>query len=164
MTHGFRLRPQRGFSMLEVLIALVILSIGLLSLAALQVTALQQSYASYQRTLATIQAGDLMDRLWRDVCLVHPDNPIEAAAREVIRDRWRADWEDDPRMPGWQGDLDMVPVGDTGQFVITVRWDDRVLLSRQANANNAATGAEVTPAQSFVYRSSLPRLQGCLEQ
>lgn len=52
-----------GFSMLEVLVALFVLSIGLLGLAALQTTAFKFNHQSYERTQAVIQAYDILDRI-----------------------------------------------------------------------------------------------------
>ena len=53
----------QGFSLIEVLIALFVLSIGLLGLAALQTTAFKFNHQSYERTQATIQAYDMLDRI-----------------------------------------------------------------------------------------------------
>ena len=52
-----------GFSLIEVLVALLVLSIGLLGLAALQTTSLQFNTASYFRTQATLLAYDIVDRM-----------------------------------------------------------------------------------------------------
>ena len=52
-----------GFSLIEVLIALLVLSIGLLGLALLQVTALQANNDSYFRTQATLYASEIADRM-----------------------------------------------------------------------------------------------------
>jgi type IV pilus assembly protein PilV len=52
-----------GFSLLEVLIALLVLSIGLLGLAALQTVGLTFNRQSYGRTQATLQAYDIIDRI-----------------------------------------------------------------------------------------------------
>ena len=41
---------QRGFSLVEALIALVVLSIGLIGVAAMQLKALQSANAGYQRS------------------------------------------------------------------------------------------------------------------
>lgn len=54
---------QQGFSLLEVLIALVVLSLGLLGLAALQTVSLKVGHDSYQRTQATMLAYDMVDRM-----------------------------------------------------------------------------------------------------
>lgn len=57
------MKRERGFTLLEVLIALVVLSIGLLGLAALQTTILRSSHSADLRTQATFLAYDMTDRL-----------------------------------------------------------------------------------------------------
>ena len=58
-------RPDRisGFTLLEVLVALVILSIGLLGLAGLQAASLRYNHSSYLRSQATLIAYDIVDRM-----------------------------------------------------------------------------------------------------
>jgi len=51
---------QSGFSLLELLIALVIFSVGLLGIAGLQVVSKQASYESQQRTIASEVAYALL--------------------------------------------------------------------------------------------------------
>lgn len=58
-----KIRSQGGFSLLEVLIALLVLSIGLLGLAALQTVGLKFNTQSYQRTQAVLNAYDIIDRI-----------------------------------------------------------------------------------------------------
>ncbi len=64
-------RKNRGFTLLEVLVAVVILSVGLLGLAALQTRGQQFSFSAHARTQATILAYDLMDRIRAN------DNPLD---------------------------------------------------------------------------------------
>ncbi len=52
-----------GFSLLEVLIALVILSIGLLGIAGLQLTSKRTNFEAVQRTTATMLARDIIERM-----------------------------------------------------------------------------------------------------
>jgi type IV pilus assembly protein PilV len=54
---------ERGFSLIEVLVALVVLSVGLLGLAALQSTATQFNASAYTRSQATLLAYDIADRI-----------------------------------------------------------------------------------------------------
>jgi len=54
---------QRGFTMLEVLIAIMVISIGLLGLAALQMHSLRQGQSAYYRSVATQLAYDMSDRM-----------------------------------------------------------------------------------------------------
>lgn len=57
------LAANRGFSLIEVLVALLVLSVGLLGLAALQSTGLRFSHQSYGRTQAAFQVYDIVDRM-----------------------------------------------------------------------------------------------------
>ncbi|EAR61474.1 type IV pilus modification protein PilV [Neptuniibacter caesariensis] len=57
------MRRQLGFNLIEVMIALVVISIGLLGLAALQMTSLQQNQSAYFRSQATLFAYDIADRM-----------------------------------------------------------------------------------------------------
>lgn len=54
---------QHGFSLLEVLIAVVVLSIGLLGIAGLQLTGLRFAHNANLRYLAALQANDMADRM-----------------------------------------------------------------------------------------------------
>lgn len=54
---------QRGFSLIEVLVAVLVLSIGLLGLALLQAQGLVFNSNAYYRTQATLLAYDMMDRM-----------------------------------------------------------------------------------------------------
>jgi len=54
---------QSGFSLLEVLIALLILSIGLLGIAGLQVTSKRTNFEAIQRTTATMLALEMIERM-----------------------------------------------------------------------------------------------------
>ncbi|WP_126456347.1 type IV pilus modification protein PilV [Sulfuriflexus mobilis] len=53
----------RGFSLVEVLVAVFVLAIGLLGLAGLQAKSLQFNYSAYQRSQATMLAYDIIDRM-----------------------------------------------------------------------------------------------------
>lgn len=54
---------QAGFTLIEVLVALLVLSIGLLGLAALQATGMKYNSDAYYRTQASIFAYDIIDRM-----------------------------------------------------------------------------------------------------
>ncbi|MFA5940628.1 MAG: type IV pilus modification protein PilV [Sinimarinibacterium sp.] len=54
---------QRGFTLIEVLVTVVILAIGLLGLANLQTVTLQRDNGSAQRVEALNSAYDLLDRM-----------------------------------------------------------------------------------------------------
>jgi type IV pilus assembly protein PilV len=64
MPRQMRTRPRElGFSMLEVMVAVLILSFGLLGLAGLQALSLKSNVSAAQRTIATQLAYDIADRM-----------------------------------------------------------------------------------------------------
>ena len=52
-----------GFTLIEVLIAMLVLAVGLLGLAGLQATSLRNNQSAYNRSQATQLAYDLADRM-----------------------------------------------------------------------------------------------------
>ena len=57
------INKHNGFTLLEVMVALVIFSIGLIGLAGLQGLSMQNNQVAYSRTLATQLAYDMADRI-----------------------------------------------------------------------------------------------------
>lgn len=60
-------KKDNGFTLIEVLIATVVLAIGLLGLAGLQVTSLRNNQSAYNRSQATQLAYDIADRIRANV-------------------------------------------------------------------------------------------------
>lgn len=58
---------QRGVTLIEVLVAMVVLSVGLLGMAGLQVSSLRANQSSYIRTQAVSQAYDILDEIRADL-------------------------------------------------------------------------------------------------
>jgi type IV pilus assembly protein PilV len=54
---------QSGFTLLEVLVAMLVLSIGLLGLAGLMASSMRNNQSAYHSTQATWLAYDILDRL-----------------------------------------------------------------------------------------------------
>jgi type IV pilus assembly protein PilV len=63
--HSANGKPRRvaGFTLLEVLVALVVLSIGLLGLSGLQTSSLRNNHAAFLRSQATLLKADIVDRM-----------------------------------------------------------------------------------------------------
>lgn len=57
------LTHSRGVSLIEVLVAVVVLSIGLLGLAGLQATGLRTTTSAYERSQAVFLANNMADRI-----------------------------------------------------------------------------------------------------
>lgn len=54
---------QRGFTLVEVLVTMIIMAVGLLGLAGLQATSLRNTESAYQRSQAATLAYDMLDRM-----------------------------------------------------------------------------------------------------
>ncbi|MEA2120275.1 type IV pilus modification protein PilV [Halovibrio sp. HP20-50] len=86
------MNQQRGFSLIEALIALVVLSIGLIGVAAMQLKALQSATAGYQRSVASVAAVDAQERLWAQLATLNPGQACENIDRSAVEDVWKDDW------------------------------------------------------------------------
>ena len=56
-------KPHEGYFLLEILVTVVVLSLGLLGVATMQYTGLRDNNRSNERSLATILAYDIIDRM-----------------------------------------------------------------------------------------------------
>jgi len=84
---GFGRQPRtQGFSLVEVLVAVLVLTVGLLGLAALQATGLKATGSAQQTTLASLAAYDAAERLRADPLSV----PKTAAEIKVLANQCRA--------------------------------------------------------------------------
>ncbi len=145
MKHSTRpVRPSRGFTLIEVLVSLIILSIGLLGLGLLQASSLKASFSSNQRTIATNLAHQMIDMMranhtnaafyaWIDLgdaaalndttC----DRMPSTGPGNVIADD-RNGWMCQVRreLPGGDADVAYVPgaTGSAGTVTITITWTD----------------------------------------
>lgn len=59
----FTMKQQRGATLIEVLVSILLLSLGVLAMAAMQANAVQYGKTSEFRSLATLLANDLADRM-----------------------------------------------------------------------------------------------------
>lgn len=86
----------RGLTLIEVLITLLVLSIGLVGMAAMNLTSLQNAHSSYYTSIASTIALDFEERLWLRVANKAPgtcvdDGDVGNASSGVIKelmDRW----------------------------------------------------------------------------
>lgn len=125
---------QRGFSLIEVLIALLVTSVGLLGLAALQAKSLQYNHGAYLRSQANILAYDMADRMRinRDVARTNGYNISLSATAPSGIERVQIDQSE------WLALLARIlPAGDGAVTCasrvceITVKWRDAVDSSDQ---------------------------------
>jgi len=138
-THSRQQESQLGFTLLEVLIALLILSIGLLGLAALQTTGLRSNQMASMRTLATQLTYDITDRMRSNptgvnaspgqYIIARTDSPATTPATTAETDL--AEWRNNvtTRLPNGMSEITLCPsieMPDCTEVthVITVYWNE----------------------------------------
>lgn len=109
-----RLAPdgsRGGFTLVEALVSLVVLTIGVLGIAQLFAFSSVSGNTSYMRTMAHIHAIDMAERIWLDL-----EDPVSQV------DAWVQEHEGS--LPGWSGVVVADPdnQGDDELFEISVGW------------------------------------------
>ena len=141
---------NHGFTMIEVLITLVILSIGLLGLAALQANSMASNHNSYLRSQAIQLAYDMGDRMRANIVGVNAGNynaiagiAVDPAcitagctpAQMATYDTFEWNTLLSQRLPSGRGTV----TGNGTDFVISVMWDE---------ARTGVTGTGCDPADA----------------
>lgn len=145
---------ERGATLIEVLIAIVVLSIGLLGLAGLQVTSVQSNHSAYQRSQASLLASDLADRMRTnrtqaltnayvvDFQTSSSSNTVSGTRAEIDIAEWLNNLA--LKLPDGQGKVEK-----SGSLItIHVRWDDN--RGRIKTSSNTDSGT-----QTFIYRTEI---------
>ena len=139
---------QQGFTLLESLIAMFLTAGAILGLGILHIKSVQQSQLAMQRTIANIQANDLVDSMWANRC----------SLSSKIGDDWKGRWDSTQDemtetdqiamrqfLQDWTGEITPDPAPNQQQYKVVISWVN----------DKAAAGTEVTQ-QNFTYDFSLP--------
>ncbi|MGH8279466.1 MAG: type IV pilus modification protein PilV [Gammaproteobacteria bacterium] len=146
-----------GFSLLEVLIALVILSVGLLGIAAMLSTTLKSNDSAYMRSQATILAANIIDRMRANpqgvaggdynlsmgaaapgsvtVCTGTTADCTALTLAQYDLTQWLATLASpDNGLPQGTGSITTTTLGGVQQVTVTVQWNDtRALAALQGS-------------------------------
>lgn len=153
MTHNTPQR-QHGATLIEVLIAVVVLSIGLLGLAGLQATSVKSNHSAYQRSQATMLAYDLADRMRAnrtealtnayEVNFPTSSSSHSVSGTQAAKDK--AEWLNSlaRTLPEGTGKVEK----DGTLVIIHVRWNDN-------RGRIAKSDAEADANETFVYRTEI---------
>ncbi|XKF14376.1 type IV pilus modification protein PilV [Halomonas sp. BLK-85] len=96
------IKRQEGFSLIEALIALLVLSVGLIGMAGMQTKALISAQNSYLESVATLAAVDAQERLWARLVKDRDCTTINSSVLTEIREAWIDNWfnaDDSPNSP-----------------------------------------------------------------
>lgn len=125
------MRQQRGFSLIEALIALLVLSIGLIGVAAMQLKALQSANAGYQRSVASVAAVDAQERLWAALAAAfETGQTCEDINISAVQAAWREHWfpsnDATPLRNAIEAQSEIEPGSgdDSCQFTVTLTLSD----------------------------------------
>ena len=143
LSQNIQCNQQLGFSMLEVLITIFVISIGLLGVAGMQATSIKLSHESHLRSQASLLAYDMADRMRSnsasaingayDISLTGESafntnctNPNNACPANVIAtvdlDNW--DFKLGQTFPGVQATIATTTVQGETIGTITLLWTD----------------------------------------
>ncbi|WP_404471818.1 prepilin-type N-terminal cleavage/methylation domain-containing protein [Vreelandella venusta] len=117
------MKHQQGFSLIEVLIALVVLAFGLMGVAAMQMNALQSATEGYQRSIAVVAAVDAQERIWNLLASDSNCEAIDASAVSALEDDWIEHWSEDTNanpLRGANWDNSGVSVSAGCEFTIVI--------------------------------------------
>jgi type IV pilus assembly protein PilV len=130
------IKPRRqilGFTLLEVLVAVVVMSIGLLGLAGLQAVGLRQNHSANLRSQASVLANDIVDRMRAnrrfalegayDVDLSTPTCEADPPLSGAVATRDLTLWKNSLACSLPSGDGSIVR-GAGNLFTISIQWDD----------------------------------------
>ncbi|MCK4587272.1 MAG: type IV pilus modification protein PilV [Gammaproteobacteria bacterium] len=149
---------SHGFTLIEVLVAIVVLSIGLLGLAGLQATSLRNNNSALQRSVASILANDMLDRIRanRDGLIAGDYDTVEpgafpgdpgcvtatpvgcTTAQMAAYDVFEWGEQLNNLLPSGNGKVE--GAGANSVFTITIMWDD----NRDGAAGTSCANGELT--------------------
>ena len=125
-------RHQRGLTLIESMVALLVISVGLLGIAALQITSMQQNASAMNHSQAVWIGYNMADRIRANITEfasyggIDTDNDYTQdctggcnTGELVTSDA--ADWKIEVQnLPGGRGTI----TANANQLVVTVMWDD----------------------------------------
>lgn len=130
-----RRQRQSGYTLLEVLVAAVLLTTGLIGLASMQVNGTRLNNSAYLRSQATILAYDIVDRMRAnipaaragnyDLALTDATPTTVATVPNVDLGQWRTAVA--YNLPAGNSSVTRVAgasADDPSQFTVVVQWND----------------------------------------
>lgn len=146
-----RAKNEGGFTLIEVIIAIGILSFGILAVATMQVSAIRGNAVAEWDTEATTWAGDQIETL---ACLAWDDALLQDADGDGVNGLDDTGFDNDP---GTAGDGDQAPVVQ-GKY--TIQWNvaDDVLIGGTKTVHVIVTWTDRGVAKRVTLRRAIPRI------
>jgi len=163
-------KKQHGATLIEVLVAMLILAIGLLGLAGLQTVSVQSNQGAYYRSQATILANDIVDRMRANrVAAIANRSSYSVSFPASKSDNTISGTVATQDINGWLNALALsLPQGtgslsldNTNNITVIICWNDRRAAIKAAEAVAATSDSCSSPAsinssfERFTYRTQL---------
>ncbi len=140
-------KQQAGLSLLEAMIALVIISVGLLGIAALQINALKQNNSAYWHSQAVWMAHDMAERMRANSSVIATDYVGIDTSNTYAQDCQTAACTPTQMAiadaADWKAQVETLPAGrgivrntNPGETEIAVMWDDEGTGASGTNCGN----------------------------
>lgn len=151
---------QGGFSLLEVLISTIILSVGLLGIAALQSNAIRYNHSAQLRSIAIAQASNMLDRIQANSTGLDagsydavsgigsmPSCTTCSSSQIAQRDIYQWNTLNQQLLPSGQGTI----TRNGNQLTLTLRWDN----DRTGATGTACGGNSLVDLTCFIMEVQL---------
>ncbi|HID81766.1 MAG TPA: type IV pilus modification protein PilV [Chromatiales bacterium] len=145
------IRPKEtGFTLVEMLVAVVVLSVGLLGLASLQANSLKMNDSAYYRTQATYLGYDILERMRanRAAAITNSYNVTSGFTPPTgssVEESDLREWDNLVRslLPSGQGSIACDAAG-VGLCTITISWNDsRAATNTEANTKTITLNTQI---------------------
>ncbi|MBL4819036.1 MAG: type IV pilus modification protein PilV [Deltaproteobacteria bacterium] len=130
-------KVEQGFSLIEVLVTLLVVSVGLLGVVAMQLTALRNTHSAFIHSQATVYVSDMAERILANSVIAQAgqynighgqqapgsaDCVAEACSATDLANYDVFEWQQvlSMNLPSGGGEISLA--GTT--LTVTVRWDD----------------------------------------
>ena len=134
MTNHFFKNRQNGSSMIEVLVTMIIISLGLLGQAGLMALSSKANNSAFMRSQATLLAYDILERLRLNRALAvaggfnvnyaaSGSDPSDSVTGTAIQNNELRDWKTNIEQALSSGD-GQVSVDGNGNVTINIRWSE----------------------------------------
>jgi len=144
LSNNARAARQRGMTLIEILVAIVVLSVGLLGLAGLQLKGVQVNQGSAYRWQAAMLAEDIADRMRADRSSALANQYVVTANVPSVSGGAVTDWVDHVKLLPVGTATISAPTATDHQVTITINWAD----------TRAQGGAGVPKSTSGPYTTS----------
>ncbi len=174
-----RVSDEHGFSLVEILVALIVMSVGLLGIAKMQAVALSSTSVASQRSLAALEAAGLaaamhanrgywgsaaaalkfevkggtvtpMPAAFADCSAVATCTPAVMATYDL--QQWATSLQTEALLPNYDATIDCTTISTPRSCTITIKWSEKsVALNSNAEGLAESTTSAINTPDYALY-------------